>query len=254
MKIIEEVSYFNGNGYCKLDMYLPDKTGFKTIVFFHGGGLVGGDKKGPREILFGEEFTSAGYGFVSVNYRMYPNVKFPTFLNDASKAVAFIHNNIKNYGGNGEIIVAGQSAGAWITLMLCLNEKYLLNQGVNPKNIFAWFSDSAQVTSHFNVLNKEKGLHQLTQRIDKSSPLFYVNENTSFSKMFLILYDNDMPCRYEQNKLFIENILCFNKDAKIEHILLSGTHCSSAKMLDENGKTMFSSLLIKWLNGESITK
>ena len=49
---------------CKLDMYLPtQKKGFKTIVWFHGGGLEGGNKE------FRPELMNSGFAQVAPNYR-----------------------------------------------------------------------------------------------------------------------------------------------------------------------------------------
>lgn len=56
---------------------------------------------------------------------MYPTAKFPEYLEDAAAAVAWAKAHIQEYGGNGELYVSGQSAGAWISMMLCVNEKYL---------------------------------------------------------------------------------------------------------------------------------
>ena len=94
-------------------------------------------------------FTAAGYALASVEYRKYPNAKFPDFLLDGAKATAFVKNLVKDYGGNGEIIIAGQSAGAWMSLMLCLNKEYLANEGIASEEIKDWIIDSAQTTSHF---------------------------------------------------------------------------------------------------------
>ena len=66
-----------------------------------------------------------GYAFVSADYRIYPNAKFPEFILDAAKAVSFVKENLQDWGGNGDIIVSGQSAGAWLSLILCMDKRYL---------------------------------------------------------------------------------------------------------------------------------
>lgn len=76
-RVIQDISYINPNDSssyrkerCKLDLYLPksQKT-FKTLVWFHGGGLTGGEKEIPNE-LKGKEFA-----IVAPNYRLYPRCK-----------------------------------------------------------------------------------------------------------------------------------------------------------------------------------
>jgi len=79
---------------CRLDIYYPeDVKEFKTLVWFHGGGLEGGSK-GLRE-----EFRNQGFAVVDVNYRLYPKVKCPGYLEDAALAVSWVFNNIAQYGG-----------------------------------------------------------------------------------------------------------------------------------------------------------
>ena len=233
-----------------VDLYLPDTDNFTTVVNFHGGGLDHGSKYSERFEEMGAKFTEAGYALASVEYRMYPKAKFPDFLVDAAKATAFVKKYVQNLGGNGKIIIAGQSAGAWMSLMLCFNKEYLANEGIDTEEIVGWFIDSAQTTSHFNVLQQEKGVHKLTQRIDEFSPMYYLDENTKFSRMMLVLYDQDMACRYEQNQLFYKAVLAFNPEAKIEYRLVSGKHCSAMKQYNEKGEPLYTEIFLDWVNRE----
>ncbi len=234
----------------KVDIYLPDTDNYTTVVNFHGGGLDRGCKYSESFEKMAVGLTSAGYALASVEYRKYPNAKFPDFLVDGAKATAFVKNFVKDYGGNGEIIIAGQSAGAWMSLMLCLNKEYLANEGIDSEEIKGWFIDSAQTTSHFTILMREKGLHKRAQRIDEVAPLYYVNENTKFSKMILFTYEQDIVCRTEQTQLFYKTVLAFNPDAKIEYRLLEGKHCSAIEQCDENGDSPYAKLFLEWATKE----
>ena len=233
---------------CKLDIYAPrNKSGFATIIWFHGGGLTSGKKEDGKDLA--TDFIKAGYGFVSVDYRMYPNAKFPQYILDCAKAVAYVQRVIGDYGGDGKsIFISGQSAGAWIALLLCLNQTYLSNEGVNPLDICGWLIDSAQTTSHFNILKIEQGEDELSQRINELAPLYYLSKTTSFTKMFLMFYENDMPCRYEQNMLFYKAILAFNKDAAISYKVLKGAHCQGSTKRDEKGEFEYVQASLQCLN------
>ena len=137
-----------------------------------------------------------------------------------------------------------------MSLMLCFNKEYLANAGIDSEEIKGWFIDSAQTTSHFNVLQQEKGVHKLTQRIDEFSPLYFLNEDTKFSRMMLLLYDQDMACRYEQNQLFYKAVLAFNPEAKIEYRLLEGKHCSAMKQYNEKGESRYNEIFLDWVARE----
>ena len=232
---------------CCLDMYLPDGEGFSTVVYFHGGGIVSGDKAEANYTEIAEKFAANGYAFLSVNYRMYPDAKFPDYLYDAARAVAWAKQNIKGYGGSGDIYISGQSAGAWISSMLCLNDVYLKSVNVLPAEIKGWIIESSQMTSHFNVLKHEVGCNPNLQRIDEYAPLYYIDENTKFTRMLLLFYENDMACRVEQNMLFIKAIKYFYKDADIEYKILSGTHCHGSLVKDPDGEYPYVKESMRWL-------
>ena len=116
---------------CRLDIYYPENVKeFKTLVWFHGGGLEGGSK-GLRE-----EFRSRGFAVIDVNYRLYPKVKCPGYLEDAALAVSWVFNNIEKYGGSpSKIYIGGHSAGGWLTLMLALDKRWLAEYGIDADRI-----------------------------------------------------------------------------------------------------------------------
>ena len=245
MRVIKDIIYDDNKNV--LDMYLPEGQGFKTIIWFHGGGLVSGDKVDGEKIA--EGFVKAGYGFICANYRLYSkNAKFPEFIEDAAACVKFVKRNIKSYGGDDKsLIVSGQSAGAWISLMLCLMGLYLNKVGMDSLDILGWIIDSAQTTSHFNVLKYELGEDTRVQRINEFAPLYYVSENTKFTKILLICYDNDMACRYEQNMLFYKAIKTFNNSADIVYEILKGEHCHGSTTKDDDGEYGYVKSSLKWL-------
>ena len=248
MRVIKNVQYgvFPDN---QLDLYLPQDTGFDTIVYFHGGGIESGDKADKSYQDIAQDFVKKGYGFVSVNYRMYSTgARFPQFLEDAALSVAWIKAHIKEYGG-GDFYVSGQSAGAWISMMLCLDEKYLQTVGVSPLEVKGWMIDSAQMTAHFNVLKYELGCNPNLQRINEYAPLYYLDENTKFNRMLILFYEKDMPCRVEQNMLFIKaaQTLCPAND--LQYKMLKGTHCQGSISRGEDGEYAYVTETLAWLKG-----
>ncbi|MDR2040979.1 MAG: alpha/beta hydrolase, partial [Tannerella sp.] len=74
---------------CVLDVYYPAGIeDFATVVWFHGGGLTDGSKSIP------EALKEQGFAVVAVNYRLYPKVKCPAYIEDAAAAVAWVFRNI----------------------------------------------------------------------------------------------------------------------------------------------------------------
>ena len=247
MKKILDIQYSEPS-ICKLDIYLPDEQSLGTIVYFHGGGFECGDKADKSYVEIAEDLTKKGYGFVSANYRMYPaGAKFPQFLEDAAQAVAWAKAHIAEYGGSGNLYVSGQSAGAWLSAMLCLNGEYLKTVGVDPLEIKGWIIDSAQMTAHFNVLKYELGCDPNLQRINEYAPLYYLDSNTKFNRMLLLFYEEDIPCRAEQNMLFIKAAKNLCQGVEIAYKQLPGAHCHGSSFRDEDGKYAYVKEVLRWL-------
>lgn len=102
---------------CKLDIYYPsDKKDFVTVVWFHGGGLEGGEKGIPAEL------KNKGIAVVAPNYRLSTKAKNPAYIEDAAEAVAWVFENIASFGGDPprHIYVSGHSAGGYLALMIGL--------------------------------------------------------------------------------------------------------------------------------------
>ncbi len=249
MRTLKDIEYKTQK---KLDIYLPDSDNFDTIVYFHGGGIENGKKDDENYVGIAKDFTAHGYAFISVEYSLYPNAKFPEYILDCAEGVKFAKDNILKYGGNGNLYISGQSAGAWISLMLCLNKEYLSKVGVDSHKITGWIIDSAQTTAHFNVIKYETGMDSRLQLINEYAPLNYVDKDTKFSKMLLICYEQDMPCRPEQNALFFKTVLYFNPSADIELKVLKGTHCHGSIKLDDDGRYEYVKTALTWLNKKSV--
>ncbi len=77
----------------KADIYVNDKRP-DTVFYIHGCGLTGGDKGGNR---FLDYLINEGYSVVSVNYRLYPEAKYPDYIEDGALALSYVKQNAKKY-------------------------------------------------------------------------------------------------------------------------------------------------------------
>lgn len=121
----------------RLDLYRPLGEGpFPVIVFFYGGGWDSGAR---GDYLFvGQRFAAAGYLVVIPDYRLYPEVAFPAFVDDCAQAVAWTGAHAGEFGGDpGRMALMGHSAGAYNAMMLALDERYLDAAGWPASHISA---------------------------------------------------------------------------------------------------------------------
>ncbi|HET6557751.1 MAG TPA: alpha/beta hydrolase [Prolixibacteraceae bacterium] len=179
---------------CVLDIYYPkDLKNYPTIVWFHGGGLTGGNKEIPAALM------DKGVAVVAVNYRLYPKVKAPSYIEDAAAAVSWVFKNIKSYGGDPAlIIVSGHSAGGYLAMMVGLDKSWLSTYGIDANSIAALVPFSGQAITHF-IIRKEKGMPDTQPMVDKMAPLYHVRADAP--PMLLITGDRELEMlgRYEEN-------------------------------------------------------
>ena len=114
----------------KLDVYVPDglKGPAPVVLFFYGGSWLGGHKS--DYLAFGQAFASAGIVTVVADYRVYPQVKYPAFVEDAASALAWVHGHIAQHGGDAaRVFVSGHSAGGFNAVMLASEPKFIEARG-----------------------------------------------------------------------------------------------------------------------------
>lgn len=179
---------------CVLDVYYPkNSSGFATVIWFHGGGLTGGNKELP------EELRNQGIAVISVNYRLGPKVISPKYIEDAAAAVAWVFKNITGFGGDESLIfVSGHSAGGYLASMVGLDKKWLNNQGIDANKIAGLIPFSGQAITHF-LVRKERGIPDTQPVIDELAPLFHVRADAP--PLLLITGDRELEMlgRYEEN-------------------------------------------------------
>ena len=244
MKVIADIKY-NALENSYLDLYLPEGACRDLLIWFHGGGLTNLTRK---NIAFAQDLTEAGVAVASVEYRMYPQgAQFPDFLVDCADAVKFLQDHIQAYASPERIFISGQSAGAYLTLMLAFDQSYLKNAGVDPASIAGFISDSAQTTTHFRIL-KERGIPGNLERIDDAAPQYYVNPDVRLNSLLLIYYSQDMVCRPEQNRLFYASVRRLCPDMGVRIVELPGKHTNGSEHRNERGTFDFNDTVLEYLN------
>lgn len=132
------------NARSKLDVYTPTiapNTAQNTaaapkpvVVFFYGGAWETGDK--ASYLFVAEALTSRGFVVVVPDYRIYPEVIFPAYMDDAAQAVKWTFDNINQYGGDpARVFVMGHSAGAQLAALVAYDAKYLDRAGIDRSRI-----------------------------------------------------------------------------------------------------------------------
>lgn len=123
----------------KLDIYTPVKADgpAPVVIFFYGGNWNSGAREHYRFV--GEALASRGILAVLPDYRLYPQVRYPAFLEDSAQAVAWTLREVLQYGGNPKrVYLMGHSAGAYNAAMVALDPRWLGAHGLSPGALRGW--------------------------------------------------------------------------------------------------------------------
>jgi len=115
----------------RFDLYMPSdpvRRKRPVVTFFYGGSWQSGTRAEYKFV--GRILARLGYLVAIPDYRLYPEIRYPDFINDAAFAVARVAEIAPKHGGDPDaVFVAGHSAGAYIALMLALAPDFLVNAG-----------------------------------------------------------------------------------------------------------------------------
>jgi acetyl esterase/lipase len=138
-----------------LDVYVPTADSNRprpVFVWIHGGGWFTGDKVSSTMAYKAKTLVDAGFVFVSVNYRLSPELsgplalskkrlRFPTHYLDAARALGWVNRHIDEYGGNPRrMLIGGDSAGGQISSLLATKPASLKARGMSTRQIKGVFS------------------------------------------------------------------------------------------------------------------
>lgn len=230
-----KVSY--GRGLPKQELYLgipKGKKGFPTIVWFHGGGLVGDGADVPMKVPNGE------YAAVGVRYRLSDGHDTGLdSLEDAVLSVVWVLEHIREYGGDPErVFLGGTSAGAWLAAMVGMNPQLLAKYGYDNRKFLGLMLVSGQMGTHFQLkIDLKYKKESWAPVIDEYAPLNYVSKD--LPPILLITGEPglDMPTRVEENA-YLAACLREVGHPDVRHCILGGhahgiVHLSSDMLLLE---------------------
>ena len=137
VKSVKDIAY-GKKPWQTLNIY-PQKnsTSAPVVIFIYGGGWHKGSKE--QHHFVADALVRKGYLVVIPDYVKYPQGQFPTFIEDIAGAIAWVKNNISDYGGNpDQLFLAGHSAGAHTGALLITDNHYLREAGADVDDIKAF--------------------------------------------------------------------------------------------------------------------
>jgi acetyl esterase/lipase len=175
----------------RLDIYQPKHVNAASAVaiFFYGGSWDSGSKNDYKFVA--EALTSQGITVVIPDYRVYPDVLFPEFMNDPVHVAQWVKHNILQYGGDPQrVFLSGHSAGAHIAVMLGVNAEYLTQINMKPAD----FRGIIGLAGPYDFLplqsNRLKAIFGEESQQWKSQPIHFVDGRNPPMQLLVGLKDD----------------------------------------------------------------
>lgn len=223
-----------------LDVYRPRKVpqgGAPVLVFAHGGAWTNGYKEWMA--LMAPALTEAGLTFVSVSYRLAPEHKWQAMLDDCLDAVAWVHRNIRQHGGNPDrLALGGHSAGGHLMALTALRADLLRARGVPPRAVTACLPLCAPLDVRYPQRQPGSGEERTHQMIlgdpceaGLASPICHVRADSPF--MLLAYARSDLPRILEGSRAMAAELA--RQHVAHETMELEGDHFSAALDVADEG-------------------
>ena len=205
----------------KMDIYFPASGGpWPVLAYVHGGSWMHGDKS--EAILFAEQMTSQGYLVVSINYRLYPEGKFPNMIEDVKCAIRSLRAHASEYNLDRDHIAAiGPSAGGHLVSLLGTSDQsagwdvgQYLDQSSRVQAVIAMapITDLSRNFPNADIETMKRvgfGEHNVAE----ASPITHV---TADDPPFLLIHgEQDTLVPYEQSQLMYERLVQTNVPAQL---------------------------------------
>lgn len=178
----------------KIDFWrAPGTAPRPLLVYIHGGGWVGGDKKQNTTSI--QPYLDKGISYAAINYRLTGETPLPAPVHDAALAIQFIRSKASEWNIDKErIAVTGGSAGACTSMWLLFHDDLAdpnaadpvlrestrvcaaaANAGqtsIDPKVIEGWLGPNVLKHRMINMAVGEATIEGALQNYDKHKMLY----------------------------------------------------------------------------------
>ena len=242
VRVHSHISYANAGKRNLLDIYHPQaprEGGFPVLLQVHGGGWMIGEKEQQAKPLM-YHLAQRGWLCVAINYRLSPSAAFPAHIIDVKKSIAWIRDNIAEYGGNPDFIaITGGSAGGHLSSLAALTPNFApfqpeFEEADTRVQAAVPFYGVYDFLDRFDIRPEMSMEDVLADRVmqctreenhelwDTGSPLSHVNEDAP--PMFVIQGTHDSLVWVEEARNFVSAMQKESKQAVVYGELPGAQH------------------------------
>jgi len=202
VSIKRDIAY-GPSGRHRLDIYEPSNgDGAGPIVIFLYGGSWSSGQRGIYGFV-GAALAAHGITTIIPDYRLYPEVQFPAFFEDAALAYAWTWR--KFLSGRAEarpVVLAGHSAGGHMAALLSLDRSYLRQAALGAPRPSAFVSLAGPVTFDPTTWPGTRDAFSTVASTDLARPIAFVTKDAPPSLLIHGLEDTIVQLKnaYEMEK------------------------------------------------------
>lgn len=224
----------------QLDLYLPKASERRinaqgqtpTILFFYGGSWNSGSRADYKFV--GRRLANEGYVVGVADYRLYPEVRYPDFLQDSAGAVKkfieLIHSDeLTQWNPEAKITLMGHSAGAYNIAMLALDSRWLNEQGIERSDVLKnWIGMAGPYDLYPIVLEDVRPVFFYPDYPPQSNPIEFIKQS-EIPVLLLAPEDDDLIDTQRHTISFAEKLREAGKPVELysikgtSHTTLIGT-------------------------------
>lgn len=196
----------------KLDVYTPldPVPDAPVIVFFYGGSWRNGERGKYRFV--GQALSDIGYTTVIPDYRLYPEVRYPEFVEDGAAAVAWVEKNLTQAAQG--IVLIGHSAGAHLAALVVLDERYLDSVQIDQSSIIGMIGLAGPYAFEPQNFRRFRDIFATAEPPEVSQPIHYARGDAP--PLLLIHGDDDTTVLPAHSELLEQLIRA--KNGRVEKI------------------------------------
>ncbi len=257
-----DILYGTDPAWQSLDVYRPKDVDGKlpVIISYHGGGWCYGDKEGYQ--WYTMSLAQRGFAVINYTYRLAPEFKFPSPLEDMNLVITWMYENAEKYGFDLEnVFGVGDSAGGnGLALYSCItsNEEFASHFDFKVPNHFTFNAVALNCGAYTVDISDEKGMNYglmqeyLTSMDDidlvnvpghvteKFPPAFVMTAEQDFLKNDV---NNLIPVLVEKNVPYALRYFTGPKDAPLGHVFHCNIKLKEAKLCNDEECNFFKSYM-----------
>ncbi len=238
----------------RFDVYVPgnslseaDKAnGPPLVIFIYGGSWAMGSRRDYR--FAGEALAAQGFAVMVVDYRLYPEVRYPDFLQDCALAVGYGLEHARELGADPRrVFLYGHSAGAYNVAMLALDPRWLRAAGHSPDELAGWVGLAGPYDFLPIVDENVKPVFDWPRTSADTQPITHVDDLAQPLPAFLGAAEHDQVVSPEKNTIPLADKMkargtdvTLKTYAHVNHATLVGALCwpltAFAPVLDDTAQ------------------